>query len=142
FRLAGNPEYSQGRVDSYTKAVDDHFLPFKDHEVVKHARRLRQARGVSFDAVAAFAVHLDGIDQLGEAVPFDPLPARLDRRWAPKDARRFLDDLRDFAEDSKCRQFFAAQQPLYGHAEQAMAATLREHADLSWFQKFLGSRPG
>jgi hypothetical protein len=60
FRLAGNPEYSQGRVASYTKAVDEHFQPYKDHAVVRHARRLRGARGIGFDAVAGFAVHLDG----------------------------------------------------------------------------------
>ena len=41
FRLAGNPEYSQGRVPVYTKAVEAWFGPHKEHEVVKQAKRLR-----------------------------------------------------------------------------------------------------
>jgi hypothetical protein len=104
---------------------------------VRHARRLRGARGIGFDAVAGFAVHLDGIDELGEAVPFQPLPERLDQRWTSADARAFLRDLRQFADG-----FFSGKKQLYQHAEQAMRATLDAHADLGWFSKFFGTRPG
>jgi len=142
FRLAGNPEYSQGRVKSYADAVDAHFGKFKDHAAVQHARRLRSSRGISFDAVAGFALHLDGIDKFGEAVPFEPLPARLDTRWTSKDARAFAKDLRDFAKDSKAKEFFAAQQDLYAGAVAAMRETLTKHCDLQWFDRWFGERPG
>ena len=39
FRLAGNPEYNQGRVPSYVQDVESHFGRFRDHPVVKLAKR-------------------------------------------------------------------------------------------------------
>lgn len=143
FRLAGNPEYSQGRVARYTEAVDAHFGRFRNHAAVQHARRLRAMSGVSFDAVAGFAIHLDEAMPPGEGMPFEPLPERLDRRWVGPDvARAFLADLREFAEDADAKAFFASQRELYAHAEAQMRKTLREHADLSWFDRFFGARPG
>ncbi|MFY9344608.1 MAG: DUF4932 domain-containing protein [Planctomycetota bacterium] len=142
FRLAGNPEYSQGRVKSYTDAVDAHFGEHKNHTVIQHARRLRATRGISFDAVAGYALHFDGIEQLGEAVPFDPLPARLDKRWTTADARAFAADLREFVQDTAALGFFAARQELYAGAEAAMRDVLAKHCNLAWFDAFFGARPG
>ncbi|HZN37469.1 MAG TPA: DUF4932 domain-containing protein [Planctomycetota bacterium] len=141
FRLAGNPEYTQGRVPPYTKAVDEWFGPHKEHEVVKQARRLRATVGVSYDAVASFAVHLDGTDPPKFAVPWNPRPDRLDKRWLVPDAKSFLSNLADFAADSKAKQFFARQRELYAHAEAQMQQVIAEHADLTWFAKFFGARP-
>ena len=141
FRLAGNPEYSQGRVKSYSDAVDAHFGPHRDHAVVRHAQRLRSSRGIGYDAVAAYALHLDGLDALGNAV-FDPLPERLDTRWTSKDAKAFAADLRAFVEDAKVKQFFAAQRELYAGAEAAMQQCLEQHCRLDWFDRFFGTRPG
>jgi hypothetical protein len=142
FRFAGNPEYGNCKIPSYAQDVDEHFARVKDHAVVKHAKRLRQSRGVSFDAVPSFAIHLDGIDKLGERVPFDPLPERLDKRWTGKEARRFLEDLRDFAKEGKAKEFFAAHRDLYAQAEEQMRKTLADHADLGWYDRFFGPRPG
>ncbi|HEX6811977.1 MAG TPA: DUF4932 domain-containing protein [Planctomycetota bacterium] len=141
FRLAGSPEYSQGRVPAYTKAVDAWFEPHKDHEVVKHAKRLRATLGVSYDAVASFAVHLDGIDPPGLAVPWSPRPERLDKRWLVPDARSFLGNLADFAADSKAKEFFAGQKELHARAEAQMQRVIEQHADLGWFARFFGARP-
>jgi large conductance mechanosensitive channel len=58
FRLAGNPEYNQGRVEQYTKDVESHFGQFREHRTVELARGLRRKRGVSFDACMSMAVHL------------------------------------------------------------------------------------
>ena len=141
FRLAGNPEYSMGRVPAYTKAAEDWFGPHKDHEVVKQAKRLRATVGVGFDAVASFAVHLDGTDPPKFAVPWNPRPERLDQRWLVPDAKSFLKNLADFAADSKAKQFFAGQKELYAHAEAQMQKVIAEHTDLTWFQTFFGARP-
>jgi hypothetical protein len=141
FRLAGNPEYSKGRVPAYTKAVDEWFGPHKEHDVVKQAKRLRATVGVSYDAVASFAVHLDGIDPPTFAVPWSPRPERLDKRWLVPDAKSFLDNLAEFAADSKAKQFFAEQKELYEHAEAQMQKVIAEHTDLTWFATFFGARP-
>ena len=141
FRFAGNPEYSQGRVPKYTKAVEEWFGPHKDHEVVKQAKRLRATTSVSYDAVASFAVHLDGTDPPKLAVPWNPRPERLEKRWLVPDAKLFLGNLADFAADSKAKQFFEGQKELYAHAESQMQKVIAEHADLTWFQTFFGARP-
>jgi hypothetical protein len=142
FRLAGSPEYTKGGIASYNAAVDAHFAGVKDHDAVKRARRLRATRGVSFDAVAAFAVHLDGIEKLGELVPLEPLSRGLDSRWTPEDAHAFLADLRDFAARGKARDFFESQKDLYAHAASSLQKVLAEHADLTWLDRFFGARPG
>lgn len=57
-RLAEYPEYTMGRVQSYTTAVDAHFGGFRNHPVVARARQLRRTRGISFNAPISLAVHL------------------------------------------------------------------------------------
>src|SRR5271157_6324980 len=71
FRLAGNEEYTQGRVPAYITAIDSHFARFHDHEAVRLARELRETDGVSFDAVMNMAVHVTDAESLAERVPFD-----------------------------------------------------------------------
>lgn len=141
FRLAGNPEYSQGRLPAYNAAVDAHFAEHKDHAVVLQARRLRAACGVSYDAVASFAVHLDGIDPPKFATGLQRRPERLEQRWTLADAKTFLKNLADFVDDAKVAKFLAGQRDLYAHAEAQMQKVVAEHADLTWFQTFFGERP-
>ena len=142
FRLAGNSEYRKGRVASYTKDVDEHFRPFADHAVVKLARKLRQKRGVSYDAVMSMAVHVTDAFTLKEAVPFKPHPKNLDRRWHTKEAREFLAEARKFVKDTKFKKFIADHQKLYDGAAKAMDQTMAKHAHLDWFDKFFGQPPG
>src|SRR5260370_8472432 len=40
FRLAGNPEYSEGRVPAYTHAIDAHFASVRNHEPLPLPREL------------------------------------------------------------------------------------------------------
>lgn len=141
FRLAGNKEYGQGRIPAYDAAIAAHFGDLRNHGAVVQAISLRATRGVSYDAVAGFAVHLDGADTLGELMPFDPLPERLDSRWTPQAARTFLRELRDFTVQGKANEFFAAQRDLYAAAEASMRDVLAEHADLDWYGRFFGPRP-
>ena len=50
FRLAGNYEYNQAKVVSYTADVNKQFNPFRDHPTVQLARKLRTSRGIGYDA--------------------------------------------------------------------------------------------
>jgi hypothetical protein len=142
FRLAGNPEYSQGRVPSYVEDVDSHFGPFRDHAVVKLARRLRQTRGVSYDAVMGMAVHVTDVAGLQERTPFSPQPPSLDTRWTPKNAREFLDLTRRFVAESKFQDFLDRHEPLYRVGIRRMQEMLDKHAHLEWFDQFFGPRQG
>jgi hypothetical protein len=142
FRLAGNPEYGQGRVDRYTRDVEARFGKLRDHPAVRTARNLRRWRGVSYDAVMNMAVHVTDPPALEEAVPFEPRPASLESRWPVKGARRFLAEARDFAREAEFPAFFAAHREIYATATKRMQAVLDQHARLDWFDTFFGARPG
>jgi hypothetical protein len=142
FRLAGNPEYMRGLVPSYVEDADAHFAPFRDHDVVRLARRLRAERGVSFDAVMGMAVHVDDAASLAARMPLDPRPAWLDARWQPAEAEAFLAAARRFVTDSSFDAFVARHQALYALTESRLAAVLEEHVRLEWFDAFFGGRPG
>ena len=141
FRLAGNSEYSQGRVASYVDDVEEHFGRFRDHPAVELAATLRRKRGVSCDACMSMAVHLSDAYALKAKVPFDPLPESLDRRWDVEGAGRFLEQARRFVEDTSFREFIKEHRPLYRLAESRMQKVLDEHAQLEWFDEFFGRRP-
>ncbi len=141
FRLAGNPEYSRGRVEQYTADVEKHFGPHRDHAVVRLASRLRETRGVSFDAVMGLAVHLQDAVELKEAVPLDPPCASLDQRWHPAEAREFITAARDFVQQTDFPGFIAAHQPLYQTTEQRLREVLEQNAHLEWFGEFFGGPP-
>ncbi|WP_428938772.1 DUF4932 domain-containing protein [Fontivita pretiosa] len=141
FQLAGNPEYSQPRVPAYAKDVQAHFASFKDHELVRLARRLRSSRGVGFDAPMSLAVHLKDIQSLDGVVPLDPLPAQVDKRWRPEDVRQFQQLARRFVAESKFEDFLAAHRDLYDQSAARMRRTIEEHANLAWFDQFFGERP-
>ena len=99
FRLAGNREYCQGKVDSYAKDVDKHFGDFREHPAMKLARKLRKERSVSYDSCMSMAVHITDAEKCEEKIPFDPRPETLERRWQVNDAREFLAAVRQFVKD-------------------------------------------
>jgi hypothetical protein len=141
FRLAGNPEYTRGRVEKYTRDVEQHFGRQRDHEVIQLARQLRRSRGVSYDAVMCMAVHITDANEIGERVAFQPRPDSLDQRWRTGEARKFLAAARDFAQQTSFDEFFAAHKPLYELAEQRLQNVLAKDAHLEWFENFFGARP-
>ena len=140
FRLAGNPEYQQGRVESYVEDVERHFGRFRDHPAVQCAAELRRTRGVSYDACMSMAVHLSDAYAPQAKVPFDPLPADLDSRWGVEGAGRFLEQAGRFVDETSFRQFIQEHRPLYELAESRMQDVLDKHAHLEWFDDFFGQR--
>lgn len=140
FRLAGNPEYNQGRVQSYIRDVESHFGEFRDHEAVQLARTLRNRHGVSYDAVMGYAVHLT--DEFDAVVPFSQRPETLDARWRSGNADTFLDKLQRFAKDSDFNGFFRDHASLYTTAITRMEEVAEEHGHFEWFDQFFGAWPG
>jgi hypothetical protein len=141
FRLAGNPEYNQGRVKAYVDDVEAHFGPYREHEVVVKAQELRKTRGVSYDAVMSLALHIKDPFTLREEIPFEPRPAALEHRWHVDEAREFLGLARDFVESADFKGFVTAHQSLYRLTEERMQALMEEHEVVSWFNGFFGSLP-
>ncbi len=142
FRLAGNPEYSQGKVESYAQDVESHFGRFRDHEAVHAAKSLRASRGISYDAVMSMAMHIQDAEGLRECIPLKPRPESLDERWQPDEARDFLQKARRFVKDSGFAGFMEARKPLFKLTADRLRTLLGEKGHLEWFNEFFGNRPG
>ncbi len=142
FRLAGNPEYSQGRVPSYVQDVDNHFGRFHDHPAVQQAKKLRQTRGISFNAPMGLAVHVTDAVSLEEKIPLAPLPDSMDSRWTPATAKGLLALARTFVADTDLKTFLDKHAPLYQVAVRRMQETLDKQGHLEWFDSFFGPRKG
>lgn len=141
FRLAGAEEYSTADSSAaYVRAVDERFGRFKDHEVVRVAKDLREDRGVSFDAVMSFAVHLASAREPALKMPVDR--ATMDARWRPRDAERFLNALRDFVRESDAAGFFDEQAPYYAKAGAGLAEQIGKRPYRAWMDEFFGVSPG
>lgn len=140
FRLAGNPEYNQGRVDSYTADVEKQFGGFREHRAVGMAREIRRSRGVSFDACMSLAAHLTDAYEVKLMVPLDPWPETLDRRWTAENVKRFLAEVRVFVQDTSFRDFVAQHRALYQTAETRLRALVEREAHAEWFPEFFGER--
>ncbi len=139
-RLARAPDRSRVGSDSpYATDVDEWFSRYRDHEAVRLARRL-QPSVLRHEAGVQLAVHLTDAEALEERVPFDPIPARLDR-WTTSEARAFTTALKQFAADSR---FLAFQRNQSGRFARTVAS-FREVVDrrpyAEWFGAFFGSRP-
>ena len=142
FCLAGDGMYNMGLVESYSKNVQEHFGPFRDHSVVKLARKLRSTGGMGVDSPMSLAVHVEDTSTLREIVPFDRKPRHLDPNWTVERARDFLEAARQFVKDAKFEDFIKEHQPLYRTTESRLEAFLTQHAHLEWFDEFFGKRPG
>jgi hypothetical protein len=138
FRLAGSPEYSQGKVPGYIRDIDRHFAAFQSDPVVKLAVKLRETRGISYNAVMDLAVHVTDAAELKEAVPLDPRPPALDERWTPASAREFLALARKFAAASNFQGFFEAHRSLYERTVERARSMIDKEVHLDWYAAFYG----
>lgn len=141
FRLAGNSEYNTPRSQSaYAREVEAHFAPFANHAAIQAARRLRDRRGISYDAVMSMAVHLSEPPDLRERVAFDERGVLLDSRWSPADARDFVGKLRLFTKESRFVEFFGSHEPLYRAAAESLAGAVGARDLHGWFDAYFGTR--
>lgn len=141
FRLAGNEEYNRASVAPYAEDVEKQFGKFRDHTVVKLARKLRETQGVSFDAVMGMAIHLNDVQGLKLKVPLEPWPESLDQRWDAPEVNDFLAAARQFVKDSAFPEFIAQHRPLYQTTRERMQELMHKEAHLEWFDAYFGQRP-
>src|SRR5262249_2759435 len=135
-------EYSQTATTvPYAKDVDEHFGRFKDHEAIKLAQKLRAERGIGYDAVASFALHIQGNPRLEPKFPFDPRLLEPERRWSPKSACEFLFPLQRFADDSHAFDFFEQHKELYAKSTARLAKELAKRPYRRWLDNFFGAKP-
>ncbi len=141
FRLAGNPEYNTAKVASYVEDADKQFGKFGGQAVVKLAQKLRNTRGVSYDAVMSMAVHLTDAGHPELKLPLKPWPDGLDRRWTAPDVTNFLAAAQQFVNDSSFQEFIEQHQPLYQTTVARMQTLMDKEAHVEWFDAYFGRRP-
>ncbi|MBS1370464.1 MAG: DUF4932 domain-containing protein [Lentisphaeria bacterium] len=135
FRLAGNPEYNRCALAGYDKALKEAFLPAADAPVVLLARQLRAGRGVSYDAVASLAIHLDA--ELEPAVPWEKAND-LDSRWPREKLPEFTLLLRRFSDGVNFNGFLAKHDALYREQEEKLQKIVDETAIVPWIARNIG----
>jgi hypothetical protein len=141
FRLAGNPEYSEGRVKSYAEDAEKQFGKYRSHAVIKLAHKLRDTRGVSYDAVMSMAIHLTDAEHVKLKLPLEPWPEGLDQRWTAPEVSNFLAAAQHFVKDSSFQQFIEQHRPLYQTTAARMQTLIEKEAHLEWFDGYFGKRP-
>ena len=135
-RLAGYDEYVNNEFKAYADDVERHFAKYKEHPVVELAVKLREERGVSFDAVASMAVHLK--PDLTPKVSFsDKTP---DSRWGKENALEFVKLLKQFYRDADCKIFFQKHSAIYQIAEERFQKVI-DKVDFEWYRRFYGELP-
>jgi len=137
-RIAGFQEYVKNDFRLYAEDVDKHFGKFKEHPAVKFAASIREANGVSFDAVMFMAVHVNPPPALTPRVPFtDRVP---EKRWGKEKAEEFTRLLQQFYKDAECESFFKAHTEIYRTAESRFQQLLNK-LDFDWYKRFYGELP-
>lgn len=137
FRLSGAEEYINNSLSYYAKDIDEYFTPFKEHEAVNLAKRLRETNGVSYDAVMSMAINIE----INNGIKFKEniSEVSLDKRWGEKNAIDFLELLNKFYSETKFHDFFASHQALYSAAEKNFNHLISK-IDFTWFQNFFGEQ--
>ncbi len=135
FRLAGNTEYNATFFKRYTDKVETHFSAYKEHELIKFARLLRENNGISYEAVVSLSVILD--DNLNPMTDFSStLP---DKRWTKNDANKFIKLLKAFYKDAECEKFFRENMELFKEISNRFDSVYKT-LDWNWFQSFYGNK--
>lgn len=135
FRLAEAREYVNNNIQIYTNEIDTYFQPFKNHKVVKYAKKLRKLNGVSYDAVMSMAIHIeikDGIIKFKDNIADNSL----DKRWGTK-GNKFVKYLNDFYQASDFHSFFINNKTFYDKTKDNFAAYVNK-IDFNWFEKYYG----
>ncbi|HEX6912727.1 MAG TPA: DUF4932 domain-containing protein [Longimicrobium sp.] len=136
-RLAGFDEYQVAGIPAYDRALEAHFRPFADHPSVVELRRLREEKGVAYNATVEAAL-LAAPGTWTPRVALEPLPPSLDRRWDAASVRAFLAAAARFDSATGAAAFFAAQDSLYRSMETQLAEGLRGRVDIAWFARRFG----
>ncbi|HAF31070.1 MAG TPA: hypothetical protein DCG75_18695 [Bacteroidales bacterium] len=138
FRLAGAREYINNNVQPYANEIDQYFIDFKKHPVVKFAKKIRISNGVSYNAVMSMAINLrieNGLLKFQNNITENSI----EKRWGGKE-EKFLELLNDFYQKSEFHQFYIEHQSLYNASAENFDTILRK-VDFKWFKKYYGYLP-
>jgi len=138
FRLAECQEYMSTRYSDYTTAIETHFAPYRNHEVIRYVKKVLRPRGIGYDAVMFMAISITPPPNMRPIQPFSSdFP---ESRWGKRKATRFLSLLNDFYAEARCEEFFTANKERYKHASLRFDSVYNA-LDVSWYTSFYNEKP-
>ena len=136
FRLADAREYTPEDFKLYTDCINEHFTPYKEHELIRWVRGEREKSRIGYDAVMGMAVRLDDKLRLNTKTIDSTLDARWNRDRLPEFARL----LQKFVKDSHFDRFWKSNAELYAEASRRFKP-IYDRLDLAWYEQFYGQKP-
>lgn len=140
-RLAGTGQYDENQLPHYIADVEAWFGPFREHEAVQLAIRLRETHNLDGNSPMALAVYLNDPPALEGRAALNPTPSDLDPRWTAEVIPLFLEAARKFAIDTDFKRFFESHRLLYDQAVLNLQKTLEGKDILAWFEEYFGYQP-
>ncbi len=139
FRFVGLPHYVNDDLPTYSKEVDRYFGKYQNHPIVRMSESLVPF-GVSFDAVADFAISLTINNN--QIVFNDKIDMNtLDDRWPQDSIPKYLTLLNDFYRKTKFHTFFEKTSKYRKEAEDRFEKEIISAIDFGWYNKFFGYIP-
>lgn len=134
-RTAGYQEYSMDLAGQYTKDTEEWFAPYKQHEAVALALKLRAMCGISHEKVMSMAIHLD--IENGE-IKFLGDKSDLIKNWKDVDIKEFIEKLNKFYKDTRFHEFFEQHRTFYEEyiSNYEMNGTMNFPFNLKWYPRF------
>lgn len=140
FRLAGIPEYTDGRFESYNADIDDYFTDYRFGNLTAYLVKLRNEDRLGYSAVAGSAMFLT--IENGHVIPnpdlsLSELPG-LGQQWKDEDTfRTYVKMLDEFYRKSRFRKFFEDHREMYETAKAAVNELFKGFNG-AWFADFFG----
>lgn len=135
--LSGFSEYDIKLNGSYTSDIKEHFAAATDHPAIRMMKRLRNKKGIGFDAPMAYAVSMeksgDGFRMADSVIDDD--------RWHGVDLDAVADTISAFYRDSRFDEFFSRHKPFYEEACKKYNDKVVARFNQDWYARFYGMPP-
>lgn len=140
YRLAGIEEFTVERYPDrafklYIDRIEEYFRKYENHEAVNYVRNKAVSKGIRYDAVLSFPIHVTHPPDMKPLIAFtDEIP---EYRWDIKSATKFLSLLNDFYVQTSFETFYKENHVLYSEVKDRFA-TLISEIDKKWYNSFYG----
>ena len=136
-KLADIKGFNDNANPTYSKAINKHFSPFKNHPFIQHLKELKPKLDETYWDIPAVAAHLSQPPKLEPLMAFDDVSNVDD--WESRELfnAKFVKLLQQFYRDAKAEKFFKSQESYYKSVNQAYE---KQGVKLNkqWINKFFG----
>jgi hypothetical protein len=139
--LAGDKQYNENLIPAYTKEVDRHFEPQKNHPAIHFAKECNTLFQINGDAPMALAVYIGPPPPLEPEINWSALPKDFDPRWDSTLISKYLKHAREFAVESEFMKFHMNQNAFHNEAIENLQGMLIKENIVEWFSTFFGYYP-